>query len=761
VSKGNKWGFIDTKGGIIAPPTWPEVTDFSDGFAAVRVNATEEQLARVPRYMKGNAVTTRDPDTGEMVTRTDCLFWSIIDPSGKPAFPDKLWIQPRRTPEPSFRNGVIDAFLLGEYGANRVKMDTQGRILTGAGAPRTLPGARAAHPILTGLHHKWVERGAYLDRHGRYGDSRDLVDDSGEIIVRHINPQINPYADRIPYAEPPKYGLLNLQLGTQSPLVWDEARILSPQRVRIKVDGKFGLVNERAEVMIEPEWDELSVLPVRSASLAADGENLLFGLIKRRATDDTPLISPWLRVRRGDDILFIRETGESTIPPSMPGAEYLDFYGPDHVVLIERNEDGGELRSLYEPATDTILPFPGAKRLHYNWNMARHRLIWQLVEQGGEEVWHLSNLNVRTGITMPAEMEPLGWGFIDGIALLWQQDGFAFVRTDASLLSPDRWVDARDFSEGRAAVKRDGMWAFIGTDGLPTTEFEFEETQDFNQGLAAVRQGDAWGFINPDGTWAVAPAFSHATSFTIWHGEATDDDRDPPALAVAHVRRNGSDLLIDRNGAMLVDIPEGSIGNRFNPNHRSYTNQTILLDSYSLIRKGGATRVVRRELNTDGPHHTRDQIISQTRTWRMIDRIGWMPHDEEGKPLGTETWSSPPYQASRNPDPFANGMIQTANHTRSLGLLHKDGSIALEPEYDRIIWVAPGVVAVWNKYDGGVRSADSWIFRDSHEQETRVARFEERHAWRGPESQFRHGLVLVESIPRWGYIRLNRTPAGP
>ena len=48
----------------------------------------------------------------------------------------------------------------------------------------------------------------------------------------------------------------------------------------------------------------------------------------------------------------------------------------------------------------------------------------------------------------------------------------------------------------------------------------------------------------------------------------------------------------------------------------------------------------------------------------------------------------------------------------------------------------------------------SWLFQDNEER--RIARFGLKNSTY-TEAQFRHGLALIEDIPKWGYARLNRT----
>lgn len=78
-----------------------------------------------------------------------------------------------------------------------------------------------------------------------------------------------------------------------------------------------------------------------------------------------------------------------------------------------------------------------------------------------------------------------------------------------------QYQDARQFSEGLAAVKKDGKWGYIDTEGNTVIPFRFDDAGSFNDGYAVVctqveensyQNDDTWydcyryGFIKTDGT---------------------------------------------------------------------------------------------------------------------------------------------------------------------------------------------------------------------------------------------------------------------
>lgn len=145
-----------------------------------------------------------------------------------------------------------------------------------------------------------------------------------------------------------------------------------------------------------------------------------------------------------------------------------------------------------------------------------------------------------------------------------------------------QYSEARDFSEGLAAVKSDDLWGyidhtgqvaipftynvpevgpfseglaftgncFIDTQGRPALEGKiFEQASSFSEGLAAVQTGGQWGFIAPTGNFAILPAYEGAGDF---------------AEGMAPVKKGGLWGYIDKKGRMLIDprfLRAGSFSN--------------------------------------------------------------------------------------------------------------------------------------------------------------------------------------------------------
>ena len=82
---------------------------------------------------------------------------------------------------------------------------------------------------------------------------------------------------------------------------------------------------------------------------------------------------------------------------------------------------------------------------------------------------------------------------------------------------PARFEDARDFSQGFAAVKLDGKWGFIDETGEYIVPPCYSDAREFSSGFAAVLDRK-WGYINKQGEPVVPCQFDDALAFL--HGVA-------------------------------------------------------------------------------------------------------------------------------------------------------------------------------------------------------------------------------------------------
>ena len=93
---------------------------------------------------------------------------------------------------------------------------------------------------------------------------------------------------------------------------------------------------------------------------------------------------------------------------------------------------------------------------------------------------------------------------------------WGFIDEDGQLVVQIQYDDARDFSNGFAAVSRRDRWGFIDREGQVGVEPKFLSVGDFSRsGRAWAKQTDhKIGYIDSSGRWAVEPGFTIAYGFS-------------------------------------------------------------------------------------------------------------------------------------------------------------------------------------------------------------------------------------------------------
>lgn len=601
----------------------------------------------------------------------------------------------------------------------------------------------------------------------------DLVAGDGTAVLVGMNTDHPALDDLIPYAVPPKYGLIDSTGKVLVEPTWDEARVLSRDWVLIRTGTRFGLADGAGKVIVQPDWDEIQVPYATYVSLAADGKTVQLGIEGERFR------APWILAYKAGMVTVLLPDGKPALPEKIQGlrAEYVDFYGPSRLVvkLLEPDMFDGVL-VLFEPKTGAVVRFPDAATFRWNWNSAAHGVIWMKDAKATTELWRLMDTTGRQ-LGHTRLNRPDGWGFVEGRALHPTGDGWIVIDSAGQVIGGDQtWQDARDFREGLAAVKKDDKWGFIDLSGKLVIPPAWKEVHDFHHGRAAALgfESDFWGYLAPDGTLAMAALWTDAADFTewtvsgqgeslsrmdgslyfnrrtgwsqsgdpTWSGQTTDRTQksgSPRVRPVALVHSGETWTLLDRDGFMIADPV-------VTPDSPS--------DYWLHEDTGGKVSLVRRKIEAvRGKTVTSVTWLDSTTAWvRGSKDDQWTLHDHKGMQIHPTNWSRPDNRVK--PDSYAPNYITARQPDRRWALLSREGQMVLPARYQRIAWMAPGVAAVWADGEGGlVDTSGKWLFKDDARR--RIARFGTSMSGEPPR-ETRYGLIVIEDPPQWGFARLTR-----
>ena len=288
----------------------------------------------------------------------------------------------------------------------------------------------------------------------------------------------------------------------------------APSLFPISVHGKFGYVDATGRIAIEPRFNDANNF---SEHLAA--------------------------VKIGNQWGFIAESGEFTIPAAF---DYVcDFF--HSVAAVASHGKWGVIdttgRFTTPPQFDEL-------------DCQRNDQYLAAPLNRGEHGWRY--LDTVRGEMLPLRAN-LPYGFKEGLTTfnvtgidISDPNGgssFGFMAPDGTMVIPARFVDARNFCEGLAAVKIGTRWGYIERSGDVVIQPRYDWPGCFQEGMAAVVVGKLFGFIDKTGTMLIPPTYPNVGEFS-------------EGLATVELRSNGKWGYIDTAGRVVIK-PQFDVAREF------------------------------------------------------------------------------------------------------------------------------------------------------------------------------------------------------
>lgn len=353
-----------------------------------------------------------------------------------------------------------------------------------------------------------------------------------------------------------------------------------------------------------------------------------------------------------------------------------------------------------------------------------------------------------------------------------QQPKYGLIDTLGQLTVSAVYEEIGSFSDGRLAVKRNGLWGFVNRDGLEVIPCRFREVQDFSEGMAAVKVGNLWGFIDLDGDTAIPIAYAAAGNFRESKAWVKDDtgvyyiNRQREVVigplfqrafdfyrGVARVVVGQQYGLIDSTGVFLVK-PRFTGIEAFDTNGVAVAQLSANPISYGLLHLSGQlltttefksispfreglaavrTKAGYGYINTTGkiviaPQYAKAGDFYENRAVvQLNNKCGYI--DQTGAVIVPCAYSGC--------QDFSGGRAVVYQGIKNAGIVNRDGQLIVEPSLDRLIEFQEG---------RGLMRDDQYRFYYITEETSLYDGYYER------ATAFRHGVAVVRIGGKWGII---------
>lgn len=213
-------------------------------------------------------------------------------------------------------------------------------------------------------------------------------------------------------------------------------------------------------------------------------------------------------------------------------------------------------------------------------------------------------------------------------------DGIAVIPPDSNR------NDAKDFSDGMAAVMIAGKWGYIDTTGKQVIPPTYSAPGRFQNGMCNVKLVESWGLIDKQGNWLIPAKYSWLDNMDEDLIRARMRDKGPPiwvfidlhdqvvlklpeyeevwsfSEGLAHVKRKGKWGFIDKRGKLVIE-PAFEAATGFSEGFAAVKSDSL----WGYIDKKGKLTIEPRFTLAD-PFMGGLAYVNLGKRWGYIDKTG-------------------------------------------------------------------------------------------------------------------------------------------
>ncbi len=512
-----------------------------------------------------------------------------------------------------------------------------------------------------------------------------MIDADGNLISNNTYDFIgDPENGLAVFKKDGKYGFLRTDGTVAVEPLYDSVSVFNDGLAGVRKDGRWGFINEKGEIIVDPQYED-SASPYFREGLAAVKKNGKYGFIDKEGKE---VIAPDYEIAfKFEDGLacvkidgkygFIDRTGNLVIPAVYDRVK--------HDISANMWRDGF---AIVEMANKT-----------------------GLIDRKGE-------------VILPLEYEE--------------------VSLFTSMASAKQTVDGETYYD--FSVKPNGN-GILDKNGV-VVEPIYDKIVHFSNGLAAVSKNGKWGYIDTKGNIVLPFEYDKASSFSANYARVTKDNR------TYIIDKNGNEIC-DKIETLMYDTDKPLEGYVAGIKDEKYglldeSGRFILPCEFDSMEQWGIYPLI--EVQKDGKYGVFDlegkEVIKVE--FERIDtpRTEGIPVKVTVKFREKEGVMSPEGKFILNPDEFSSCRVEeqvpviiVQDQSGKYGLRHYDGSVITQCEYDQISGFEVAGYSIAKKDDlyGLLNSEGKWVIPAEYERIENIS----------------EGLIGAKKDGKWGFLNEN------
>jgi hypothetical protein len=341
-----------------------------------------------------------------------------------------------------------------------------------------------------------------------------------------------------------KIGLLNTKGKLVVPMEYDRITGFSDGLTSVSKDGKWGYMDKNDKVIIPLKYNDATPFENGLAIVILDEKSYLIdktGKILNKEPFHAAQTFKGGAIAQSDNEKWALVDKTGKLVTAYKYAKFASEYA---------FEEGRVLTYSLDDKTYGLIGFDGKELTQPLYTIGLFNPICNCA--GVSDGKKIGYMDTKGKIIVPIEYDG-NINFTNGEGLLivaqtkadYTYEKFFFDKS-GKRIGDKKYDEISNFSEGLAAVSKDGLWGFVDKTGKEIIALKYANTLGFSEGLAAVELNKKTGFIDAQGKEIIPFQFDNAASFV---------------KGLVILKKGKKNVLMDKKGKIIKEVPFQGIAN--------------------------------------------------------------------------------------------------------------------------------------------------------------------------------------------------------